>query len=293
MKTQELSERKLAYLLVLPSFILILGLVIYPLFYSFYLSMTSRSLLDLSGRFIGFNNYFSLFHDPKFVHSVWNTVYFTIVSLAIQMTLGMAIALLLNLNFRGKNLMRTIVLIPWAIPTIVNAVMWQWIYNPNYGALNGFLVSLGLIDSYKIWLGTPLLAMNMVILADTWRMTPLYVIMFLAGLQTIPKDLYEAAEIDGAGSLKRFRFVTLPLMKPMILVVLVLRTMQTFRVFDIIYILTNGGPADGTMVLTYLAYSNSFKFLNFGYGSAVSFLIALIIIVISFFYIRALRTESF
>jgi ABC-type sugar transport system permease subunit len=206
--------------------------------------------------------------------------------------LGFLIALVLNQKFVGRGFVRAFILLPWAIPTIVNGILWEWIYNANYGALNGLLFQLGMIDNYKNWLGEPWLALNMIIIADTWKMTPFYVILYLAGLQTIPRELYDSAKIDGAGIWKRFLHITLPMLKPIILVILVLRTMQAFKVFDIIYIMTKGGPSGGTMVISFYTYIESFGNLNFGYGSAMSFIIAVIIISIAALYKKLLDQDT-
>ena len=230
--------------------------------------------------------------DRSFWSSLRVTVYFTVVSLALQTVLGIAVALLLNLEFRGRGFMRGIILAPWAVPTIVNAQLWGWIYNASYGVLNKILIKLGMISKPIIWLGTSSLAINSVIAADTWRMTPLYVLMFLSGLQTINGELYEAAKVDGAGAWRRFCHITLPLLKPIILVVLVLRTMQALRVFEIIYQLTQGGPNNSTMVVSFYAYFKTFSSLDFGYGSTIGMLIAVITIIITLVYKKVLEDKE-
>ncbi|MFQ5855812.1 MAG: carbohydrate ABC transporter permease [Anaerolineae bacterium] len=281
-------ETRLAYLLTLPSLILMVGLIAFPVLYAFWISLHRVSFLSPGQPFIGPGNYLALLRNSDFWFSIQRTGYFTVVSLIIQTAAGMGIALVLNERFPGRTLLRGLILLPWAIPTVVNAVLWLWILDGSTGALNGLLKQIGLIKRNVIWLGRPLLAMNGVILADSWRMIPLYVIMFLAGLQAIPDDLYDAAKVDGAGVWARFRYITLPYLQSVILVVLVLRTLQTFRVFDIIYIMTKGGPANSTMVIAYLTYLNSFKFQNFGYGAALAFMIALTTLAIALIYIRLL-----
>jgi ABC-type sugar transport system permease subunit len=199
---------------------------------------------------------------------------------------------MLNENFKGRGLIRALIIIPWAIPTIVNGVLWRWIYQPNFGALNGLLYQLGIIDSYKNWLAKPFLAMNMTILADAWHMTPFYVLLILAGLQGIPGSLYEAARVDGASWFRQLWHITLPLLKPTFLVILVVRTIETFRVFDIIYALTGGGPGDGTKVIGYYAYEQTFRFMDFGTGAAVSIIITLSVLFLAVAYIRLLSTSD-
>ena len=290
---REPSETTLAWLLVLPSLAVILGVKLYPLLYSIWLSGFRVSVLSPVARYVGTDNYVALLTNPNFQASLGRTLYFTVVSLIIQMVLGIAIALILNTPFMGRNLIRALVLLPWAVPTVVNAVLWQWIYHPQFGAMNGILSVAGLIDNNVQWLGSPYLAMNMVILADTWKTLPLYIIMFLAALQTVPEELQQAAAVDGAGLWKRFVHVTLPFLKPTMVVVLVLRTMETFRVFDIIFLMTAGGPAGSTTVIGYYAYLEAFRNLNFGAGAAAANIIVFSVALISLVYLRLLRTRAF
>jgi multiple sugar transport system permease protein/N,N'-diacetylchitobiose transport system permease protein len=288
------GHRAFAVLLTVPTLIIVLGLTIYPVVYALWISLHRYDLIRSRNAmpFIGLANYVDIVSSRYFWDSAWRTLYFTIVSLIVQVILGLAMALILNENFKGRNVVRALILIPWAIPTIVNGVLWQWIYNANYGALNGLLLQLGLINEPVIWTGEAIRALNMVIVADTWKMLPFYALMFLAALQTVPGELYESAHIDGASAWGRFLNVTFPFLKPMLLVVLVLRTMQTFRVFDIIYVLTQGGPGGGTRVIAFFAYESSFLNLNFGYGAALSFVIAAVIFGMALIYIRLLRSEE-
>lgn len=288
------DERVLATALVLPTLLIVLGFTVYPIAYSFWLSLHEYSLIAARDDipFVGLANYIAVLSDHYFWDSSGRTLYFTVASLVVQVILGLAMALVLNERFVGRNLVRALILIPWAIPTIVNGVLWQWIYNANYGALNGLLLQLGLIDRPQLWLGEPMRALNMILIADTWKMLPFYALLLLAALQTIPNELYEASKIDGANAWWRFLHVTLPFLKPMLLVVLVLRTLQTFRVFDIIYVLTQGGPAGGTRVISFYAYEVAFLNLNFGYGAAISFVIGVITLGMALGYIRLLRSEE-
>jgi multiple sugar transport system permease protein/N,N'-diacetylchitobiose transport system permease protein len=256
------------------------------------LSLHNASLLNPVRTFAGFGNYAEVLQSAEFWASMTRTFYYVFVSLAVQTACGMFVAVICNQEFWGRRFVRALMLLPWAIPNMVNAVMWDWIYNASYGALNGVLMQLGFTDEKIAWLGTKFLALNMIIAADTWKMIPFYAILLLAGMQSISKDVYESATIDGSGRWKSFFYITLPMLKPVLLVIMVLRTMQCFGVFDIIYILTKGGPANGTMTISYYIYFETFGNLDFGRGSAISFIVAVLILLISLVYIRLLRSDE-
>ena len=282
-----------AWLYLWPALLLIVGVLLVPLLYALWLSVHAvEANILVPAPFVGLKNYIAVFTSPDFIASAGRTLYFAGVSLAIQLPLGMAIALLLNEQFVGRNLLRALILIPWALPTIVNGALWTWIYQTGYGALNGLLLQVGLIDQPILWLGSPMLAMNMVIVADTWKVLPFYAILLLAALQTIPGELYQAALVDGANGWQRFWHITLPSLRPMLLIILVLRTVDTFRVFDIIYQITQGGPGGGTTVVAFQAYLTSFLQLQFGQGAAVAFVIAAAILMVATLYLRALSPEG-
>lgn len=309
---QELSSKQLAWILLLPSIIIILCVVIGPLVFAFYLSFYKAEPIigGISTKFIGFSNYIYYFlKDPLFWSSVRVTTYFTVVSLVIELILGISMALVLNKNFIGRSFVRSIILLPWALPTVVNARMWEWIYaGSSFGALNGLMKVLHIFpaDYDKVWLGfdVPLqnvlligkfmewvgvsTALNMIIIADTWKVTPLVTLLVLAALQTFPDSLYEAAGIDGASSWSQFWNITLPLLRPVLLVILVLRTMELFRVFDIIYILMQYS----IRVVGVYTFETGMKFLHFGKGSALSFLVGLFILGIALIYVRVLYSEE-
>ncbi|CCQ92640.1 Carbohydrate ABC transporter membrane protein 1, CUT1 family [[Clostridium] ultunense Esp] len=289
---KEPGERSLAWLLITPAYLLIFGLLLFPVLYALWVSFHQYTLLNPAIRFVGLDNYKEMLLNSPFWLSFGRTVYFTAVSIGIQLVLGLAMALVLNQKFVGQRLVRSLLLIPWAIPNIVNGVLWEWIYNANYGALNGVLKQFGIIKENILWLGKPFLALNMIILADTWKVIPFYVILILAGLQTISKDTLEAAIIDGAGGWKSFLYITLPLLKPILLVILVLRTMQCFAVFDIIYIMTKGGPADGTTLVSFFTYRQTFGSLNFGQGSATAYIVAMMVFAVSLLYLRMLKSDE-
>lgn len=290
---RRMSDTTYVWLNITPAVLAVFGIILFPLIYTFILSFHDMSLnVESMGDYVGLKNYYEILTDKSFWESAGRTFYFSFVSISFEMVFGMLIALLLNEPIRGIAFLRTIIILPWAVPTIVNGAMWKWIYQPEYGALNAFLTQLHLIPHYQSWLSKPWLAMNMVILADVWKMTPLVVIFLLASLQMSNKSVYEAASVDGAGRLQRFFVLTLPHLKPTILVLIVMRTMESFKVFDLIYALTMGGPSDGTKVLTYQAYIKAFNNMHFSQGATISFLIALIIGSITFVYVKVLKAEE-
>lgn len=304
----EMPARRLALWLVLPSIFVVLLVSIAPLLLALGLSFTESNVVagGLRWKWVGLTNYAHFLRSPGFWESLRVTAFFTFVSLAVELVLGIGMAMVLNRPFRGRGLVRALILIPWAMPTVVNARMWAWIYDGHaYGALNGLLLSLGLIKEPVVWLNTaaPMAgsavgrllgwlgdstALNMIIVADTWKVTPLVTLLTLAGLSTIPDAYYEAAMVDGASAWQRFTRITLPLLRPVILVVLVLRTMELFRVFDILYIIM----ANTIKVFSIYTFEEGIVFGHLGRGSALSFLIGLIILVLAFVYIKLLRAEE-
>jgi ABC-type sugar transport system permease subunit len=286
---RELNEAQLAYLIILPSVVILLCVIFYPIIYTFYLSF-HKMFLTQPGKvpFIGLKNYIDFLHSSFFWNAILRTAYFAFLSVGMELILGLGIALLLNQNLVGSKFLRVAIMIPWAIPTVVIGIMWKWIYDANYGALNGLLFSLGIISKYQAWLAHPFTAMNLVIIADVWHMTPFVVLIFLASLAVLPKALYEAAEIDGASAWQSFKSITLPLLTPAILVVLVFRTVEAFKVFDIIYVMTRGGPANATQVINYYTYLETFGYLHFGRGSTLSFMISVVVLITALIYIKLL-----
>lgn len=284
------SQAPLALLLMAPAFFVVCIVVLYPLGRTLVLSFLDvTSSVQVETPFVGLRNYRTLFSNPEFWASLWRTVLFTFFSTAVQLTLGLAVAQLLNQrHIRGQWVFRSAVVFAWALPTIVNANMWRWILNSQYGFLNALLTHLGLVDGYVDWIGGPKQALFVVALADSWKTTGLVAILLFAGLQTIPNDIYEAAQLDGAGAFRRYFLLTLPLLRPMIMVVLVLRTIEAFKVFDIIYVMTRGGPASGTTTIAFYTYLQAFSNQEFGIGSAVAYVTVLCIMVLALVYMRLL-----
>jgi len=289
------GERRLAFWLILPALVLTIGLIFVPLVTTIVYSFYDANLARLNrADFILFEHYQSFLRDAAFWNSIARTSYFTFVSVGIELVLGIAIALLIEQKRKlfGWRFLRVAILIPWAVPTIVTGAMWRWIYAADYGALNGLLLQLGVIDRYVPWLVDPMRAMNLVILADVWHSVPFVVLLISAALVSLPEDLYEAAGIDGASGWQRFIHITLPLLRPAILVVLVIRSVEAFRVFDLIYIMTRGGPVNGTMVISYLTYQKTFSDLKVGEGSALSFLVSAFTLFLAFVYVRLLYSKN-
>lgn len=286
-------EGRFALLLLLPAAVVVFGVVIWPVARTLVVSLYDvDSAMPGSYPFVGLDNYVRVFQDDRFYTVLGHTMYFTLVSTGLELALGIAVALLLNAPLRARWLWRSIVVLPWALPTIVNGALWRWIYNGQYGALNGLLDTLGISDTPTQWLGEPFLALNMVIIADVWKNTSIVVFFILAGLQTIPSDLYEAARVDGAGPWRAFWRLTIPMLAPSIAVVLILRTIEAFKVFDIIYVMTGGGPASGTQTIAFYTYLQAFSNQLFGYGAALAYLIVLAVFALAMAYLRILRQNQ-
>ena len=282
-------DARIAWLLLAPGLIIILGVSLQPILTTFFLSFfEAQSGINLPRTFIGLANYQAMLTDATFWATIGRTFYFTLASVGLELALGLGIAQLIHSHPPGWRFLRISLIIPWAIPTIVNGSMWRWIYSADFGALNALLKQLGLIDHYVVWLNNSWGAMNLVILADLWHVVPFAALILQAALATLPIEIDEAAMVDGANALQRFLYVRLALLRPAILVVLIVRTVEAFRVFDIVYIITGGGPAFGTVTISYLTYLETFSYGKLGSGAALSFLISLFTILMAFVYIRLL-----
>jgi multiple sugar transport system permease protein len=286
-------ERLYPFGSVLPAVLVIVLFTIYPVFYAVRASLFQYILTKpKSHPFVGLKNFSDAISNYYFKTSIINTGIYTVAAVAGVMVFGVIVALLLNSRLRSAGALKIIILLPWAIPAVVAGLMWKWILNADFGIFSGTLYAAGLIKSYIPFLADPLLAKLSLVLAHVWKEGPLAAIFVLAGLQLIPDEFYEAAKIDGGSGLTVFRFITLPLLRPILLVVLVYETMMAILTFDIVYVLTGGGPADSTSLIAWFAYAEIFKFLNLGVGIALSIIIALITLVLIIVYIRALRTEE-
>ncbi|UTI40206.1 carbohydrate ABC transporter permease [Niallia sp. RD1] len=289
-----LSETKTASIYLFPSLLLILLTIVFPIIYSFVMSLNKvgykAGLIDFE--FVGLNNYLKIFSDPRIPNIISNTIVFTIVSVLGTLIIAFAIALFIHHGIWGSWLFKRLFLIPWALSNVVNALMWQWMYSSSNGIINHILLELHIIEKPVMWLTEQSTAMGAIILADIWKSTPFAALLILAALQSVPKELYDASKVDGAGPFQQFKSIVLPTIKPVLFVVMVTQTMWTLRVFDIISVLTKGGPVDSTMVLNVYAYDQSFRYLDIGYGSALAWLITIITMVITVFYLRVLGKEN-
>ena len=271
-------ERRQAWVLLAPMLVMMFVLTAWPLVRTIWLSFTDAGLIGdgAAPNWVGVDNFIYALTDPDFRAALWRTLYFTVVSVVIEGIIGVLVALLLNQKFWGRSSLRVLVILPWALPTIVNATMWRLNFNPDYGSINALLSQLGLIEHYRSWLGSPDSAINAVMFADIWKNYPLVTLLTLAALQTIPEDLFEAARLDGASAWRRFRAITLPAIAAPLAVALILRTIDAFKIFDIIYVMTRGGPLDSTKTVSFFVYQESFSYLRAGSGAAYAVLMTFI-----------------
>ena len=285
-------ERLAAWSMVAPALLLTVTFALYPVADSFWLSLHHIfiGLPQLGSQFVGLDNYLALLHDPVARQALLVTLGFVLLSTVLELACGLMIALVIHEQFRGRGLVRAAILIPWAIPTVVASQLWRYIFNDQYGFANLLLFGDRVTD-YNPWLAYPTIAFGIVVLADVWKTSSFAALLILAGLQLIPDDLYDAARVDGAGAWQRFRHITLPLLKPALLLALLFRTMDAFRVFDLVFVMTQGGPGDATQVLQFYGYQTLFTEGRIGYGSAVSVAVFVMILALSLIYLRAIGSS--
>lgn len=296
MHTLRSREQRTAWILLTPALLLLLFVFAYPILRAFWLSVFTRNLgTELQPVFSGLDNYVRMVGDGRFWQSLWATAVFTTASVLSELLLGLLIALVLNQAFFGRGIVRTIAILPWALPTALIGLAWSWIFNDQFGVVNDILRRLGLIKTGINWLGDPTLAMSAAIFADVWKTTPFISILLLAGLQSIPSDLYEAYSVDGANPWQSFRNITLPLLLPQILIAVLFRFAQAFGIFDLIAVMTGGGPGGATEVVSLYIYSTVMRYLDFGYGAAlvvVTFLILIAAVAIASFLLNKSRAKT-
>lgn len=280
---------------VLPAFIYMLVFVGYPIISNIILSfqdVTVRNLVSGTKNFVGLKNYLDLFQDTVFINAIYNTLLFTISCLVIQFIIGFALAVFFNQNFRLSKVIRGLLMMPWMIPITVTALIFKFIFGTDVGILNFALQSMGLIQNNIEWLTTPGTAMFAVVFANIWIGIPFNMILISTGLTTIPQELYESASIDGAGKVQRFLKITIPLLKPTIESVLILGFIYTFKVFDLVYVMTSGGPVNSTHMLSTYSYKLSFEMFKYSKGSAVANVLFLILLGVSMLYLRTTTKEA-
>src|SRR3954464_426362 len=287
------DERWLAMALLFPTALLLGLFIAYPFVEGVLLSLTNQRV-GVPGEFVGLNNFVKIWNDSIFRTTVWNTFWYTAVTTVFKLALGLWLAMLLNRHFRGKALVRAFILLPFIIPTVLSTFAWKWMFDPTFSVINWMLFHLSLIDSRINWLGDPNLAIISVMVVNVWRGVPFYAISLLAGLQTISPELHEAAAIDGARAWQRFRHVTWPLLLPVTLVIVLFSVIQTFADFQLVYVLTGGGPANATQLFSTYAYQLGIGTGLLSQGAAISlaiFPILLLVVIVQLLYIRKVETH--
>ena len=272
------------YFFILPVVIFMVIIFFYPLYLTFKYSLFETTILNINNKFIGFNNFLSLLKNADFISTIKKTFQWTFVALSIKIFLGLFLAIILSKKIKGIKIYRTLILIPWAIPTTVSAIIWSWIYDGNYGYLNYFLLKFHIISQSISWLGEKKSAFLCTAFADAWSGIPFVALSLLSGIQAIPESLYEAAKVDGATKLQIFLKITLPQLKNLLLVVITLTFIWTFNSFNTIWLLTKGGPVDSTKTLMIDIYREAFGSFNVSISSSMSVIVFLILISVSFIY---------
>lgn len=281
-------DQKSAMLFLAPMMVILIVVAVFPILYSFWISLFDLKLTrPHRAPFVGVDNYLNIFQDQMFWDSVGRSTSFTLMSVSAIMFVAMLMALLLNEEFRGRRILSAILLIPWAIPYVANGLMWKWIYDSGYGALNGLLFQLGLIDKYMVMLGDVHKTMLLITNSFVWKEVPLATILLLVTLKSIRADLYSAAKVDGANVWQRFVHITLPALTPGFALVMIYETMMAIRHFDLFFILTEGGPADASHVVAWQVYVETFRKLAFGTGAALAYIMAIVTFTLAFFIIRS------
>ena len=284
------GEARLAYAILAPTLLVILGLVAYPFFAAMYLSLQDK-MVGAPGRFVGLSNYMELFRDEVFLRAAWNSVVYTGVGVGLKFVIGLTMALVLDQERRFNNFFRTLLFLPWAVPVVIVSLNWRWIYDDLSGFLNNFLITFHITHDIISWLSDPRLAMGCVVAVVVWAGTPFYAMTFLAGLQAIPKELYEAAEIDGASIVQQFFYVTVPRLKTVFTTTVMLSTIWTATNLQFVLILTKGGPASRTEIFPHLAYQTALGARRLGMGAAISLVFFPVLVVLIVMLTRRMLRE--
>lgn len=288
---QARTERRLGYALVAPVVVLLLAITAYPLVYNLWNSFHSvnLSIANQPRSFVGLDNYTKMFGSAEWVTAFERTIAFTVVSVFLETIAALGLALMLNRSFRGRGFLRAAILVPWAVPTVVSATLWKTMFDPRAGFVDYLLGGLGLPGAHTTWLAGVWTSWATILVADAWKNVPFIAIILLAGLQVIPGEVYEAARMDGANAWQSFLRMTLPLLKPALAVALIFRTLQAFLVFDVIYIMTGGGPGVSTETLSFVNWQVFLVNTDFGYGGAISVMLVIMALIIAGIYVRVLR----
>ncbi len=286
-------NKNFAYFAIMPALAIIVLFAVYPVIYALRVSVYQNLLTRPNVHpFVGLQNFRNVINSYYFENALINTAAYTVVTVIGVICFGFIVALLLNTKLPMSNILKVLVLLPWAMPAVVAGLMWRWVLNSDFGIFNSILFSLGIIDYYIPFLANPMLARLSLVLAHIWKEGPLAAIFILAGLQLIPDEFYDAAKIDGGNAFDVFRFVTIPLLRPILLVVLIYETMISILTFDIVFVMTGGGPADSTSLISWFAYAEIFRRMNLGHGIALSIIIAFITLILIILYLRVLKTQD-
>ena len=275
------EERNVGYLLLLPAVLVVCAVTVFPLIRTVQTSFTNQVLAEQTNSYVGVQNYRLLWQDYFFKKAYTNTWNFSLLSVALETVLGLALALVMNQRWRFRGWLRAVVLIPWAVPDIVSAKLWTWIYDGTYGVLNYLVQTLHLSSQKVNWLGDPNIALHALVVADVWKTTPFMALLLLAGLQSIPAGLYEAAAVDGASGVAAFRVITLPLLVPVLIVAVLMRFLGAFQIFTLIFASTEGGPAGSTETMSTYTYKTMFSATQFGYGAAMAVVLFVTLLIVT------------
>jgi multiple sugar transport system permease protein len=293
-KLRKLLDREsvIGYVFLVPSFVFLIAILAYPLALGIRMAFYDKSLIYPISNFIGFGNFEELFTDPTFWMAFGNTVKWTAAITVVSILLGLVLALILNQSFVGRGVVRAIWLLPWAIPTIVASLCWKWMYDPTIGVLNYLFLKFGIIEKPLLYITSRSTAMASVVVVAAWKSYPFTMLALLAGLQSIPQELHEAGQVDGASALQRFRYITLPLLMPVIGILTILQFIWNFNHFDIVYQLTQGGPGDATMLLSTYVYMVAFGATRLGYGSAIAVVMLVMLMLFTAIYLRLYKKQG-
>ena len=288
---RQMRKQWSAYLFLAPTMILFGVFTLLAVIYAFYLSFHEWNILEPAKPFVGLDNYSRLLGDERFGGAIVNTLYYTAVSVPLTMGIGLLIALLLNNQIRARGFFRTLFYLPVVTPLVIAAIIWKWVYNGDFGLLNYYLIQIGVIDEPLLWLADPNLAMPAVIITSVWKSVGFSMVVYLAGLQSIPEDFYDAAKVDGAVGWQRLKDITIPLLSSTTLFLAVVSVLGAFQVFTEIFIMTNGGPLGRTTTIVYHIYQTAFKFFDMGYASAMAFGMFAMMFAFTLVQLRVMRGE--